>query len=190
MSAKRKGQAKTGVKRPRGMLTEWVRLDRSPIHGQGIYAAKDISSGTRVIEYVGERITKAESDRRDAARQARMEKGEDGCVYIFQLNKRYDLDGGYAWNPARLINHACNANCESQNIRGHIWVVARRDIAAGDELFFDYGFGMDNWRDHRCLCKTKGCIGYIVAKPDRWRVKRILAKERAKPKSRVVKQTR
>ena len=88
-------------------ISKWVRHGRSTIHGRGLYARCAIPKDTLVIEYVGERITKAESDRRDAERCARRDGGGDGCVYIFELNKRHDLDGDVAWNPARLINHSC-----------------------------------------------------------------------------------
>ena len=151
----------------------------SSIHGRGLYATKDIPAGTLIIEYVGERITKAESDRRDEKRLARMKAGKsDGCVYIFEVNKRHDIDGDVPWNTARLINHSCDANCESDTIRGHIWIKARRDIAAGEELAYDYGFDLANWRDHPCRCGTKKCVGYIVTKTQRWRVKKHLAKAR------------
>ena len=128
------------MSKPKKTTSPWARVRRSKIHGRGVVATKDIPSGTRIIEYAGERITKAESDRRDEARAARRAAGGDGCVYIFEINKRHDLDGHMSWNTARLINHSCEPNCESTNVRGHIWIVARRDIAAGEELSFDYGF--------------------------------------------------
>lgn len=156
----------------------WAKVRRSPIHGRGVIATKDIPSGTRIIEYEGERITKAESERRDNARAERAARGGDGCVYIFDVNKRYDLDGHMAWNTARLINHSCDPNCESENVRGHIWITAKRDIAAGEELTFDYGFDVSNWRDHPCRCGSKKCVGYIVAKSQRWRLRKLLAKAR------------
>lgn len=161
------------------VTSPWVRLRRSAIHGRGLIAAKAIPAGTRVIEYVGERITKAEADRRDAERLARQTRGDDGCVYLFELNKRYDIDGDVPWNTARLINHSCAGNCEPEIIRGRIWIVAQRDIAEGEELTYDYGFDFENWRDHPCRCGTPECIGYIVRKNQRWRVRRALTAEQA-----------
>ncbi|HEY0946014.1 MAG TPA: SET domain-containing protein-lysine N-methyltransferase [Opitutaceae bacterium] len=157
-----------------------MRTRRSEIHGRGLYARCAVPAGTRVIEYVGEKITKAESDRRDAHRLARQARGADGCVYIFELNRRHDLDGGVAWNTARLMNHSCAGNCEPQAIRGRIWIVALRDIAAGEELTYDYGFDFANWREHPCRCGTDACTGYIVGRRHRWRVRRILAGQRAR----------
>ncbi len=168
-------------RRPR-TRSPWAELRSSTIHGRGLYASKAIPSGTKIIEYLGERITKVESERREKLRVEREKRG-DGCVYVFELNKRHDLDGSMAWNTARLINHSCEGNCESQNIRGHIWIVATRDIAEGEELTFDYGFGVENWRAHPCRCGTAKCVGYIVAKTQRWRVKKHLrAEARRAPK--------
>jgi uncharacterized protein len=171
---------RSSAPRRRATQSPWLRLRRSSIHGRGLVAAKPIPSGTRVIEYVGEKVTKAEADRRDAARVARREAGQDGCVYLFELNARYDIDGDVPWNTARLINHSCAGNCEVQIVRGHIWIVALRDIAAGEELTYDYGFDFENWRDHPCRCGVPGCVGYIVKKNQRWRVRRALAAERGR----------
>lgn len=157
--------------------SRWVRRRRSAIHGSGLIAARFIPAGTRIIEYVGERITKAEADRREAVRLAQRASGRDGCVYVFELNKRHDIDGDVSWNPARLINHSCAANCEPEVIRGHIWIIALRDIAAGEELGYDYGFDFTDWREHPCLCGTAACAGFIVKKSQRWRVRRLLAGE-------------
>ncbi len=165
---------------PAPTTSEWVRVAASPVHGTGIYAAKDIPAETRIIEYVGERITKAESNRRDEARLARQQEGADGCVYLFEVNKRYDLDGDVSWNTARLINHSCEPNCETENVRGHIWITALRDIQAGEELSYDYGFDWENWRDHPCRCGSPKCFGWIVHRDQRKKVARILEREKKK----------
>ncbi|MFA6288138.1 MAG: SET domain-containing protein-lysine N-methyltransferase [Opitutaceae bacterium] len=164
-------------RRPR-TRSPWAELRSSAIHGRGLYASKAIPSGTKIIEYLGERITKVESERREELRLEKAKRGgDDGCVYIFELNKRHDLDGSMAWNTARLINHSCEGNCESQKIRGRIWIMALRDIEEGEELTFDYGFGVENWRSHPCRCGTAKCVGYIVAKTQRWRVRKHLRTE-------------
>lgn len=172
--------AKKTTTQPRPTTSEWVRRGRSGIHGGGLYARQDIPSGTRVIEYVGERITKAESDRREERRVAQRDAGQDGCVYVFELNKRHDIDGNVSWNTARLINHSCDPNCETDIIRGRIWILARRDIAAGEELTYDYGFDFDDWRLHPCRCGSSKCIGYIVHSKHRWRVRKALKAEQVK----------
>jgi uncharacterized protein len=151
----------------------WIVARQSAIHGRGVYARCDIPDGTRVIEYTGERITKAEAHKREQQRLARQKHGGDDCVYIFDLNKKHDLDGRSTRNVARLINHSCAPNCRADNIGGHIWIVARRAIAVGEELTFDYGFPYAEWRLHPCRCGSKRCVGFIVNKEQRWRVRRV-----------------
>lgn len=160
--------------------TALVRCAGSAIHGRGVYARAAIADGTRIIEYTGERITKAEAQRREEKRLARLRRGGDGSVYIFNLNARTDLDGRKGGSVARFINHSCAPNCRAEQIRGRIWIVARRDIAAGEELTFDYGFPFSEWRLHPCRCGAKRCPGFIVNAAQRWRVRRIVRAERRK----------
>lgn len=151
----------------------WIQTRRSIIHGRGVYARVDIPDGTRVVEYTGEKITKVEARRRETERLARQARGGDASVYIFVLNRRYDLDGRTGRNVARLINHSCAPNCRAETIRGRIWIIARREIKAGEELSFDYGFPYSEWRSHPCRCGAKSCVGFIVNKAQRWRVRRV-----------------
>jgi uncharacterized protein len=138
----------------------------------------DIPDKTRVVEYVGERITKAEAVRREAIRLIAQRKGHEACVTIFQLNKRYDVDGRSVRNVARFINHSCAPNCRAETLQGRIWIIAKRDIARGEELTFDYGYGFKEWSLHPCQCGARRCVGYIVGAAQRWRVRRILRQTR------------
>lgn len=133
--------------------TEWAVFKRSRIHGCGGFARRNIPQGTRVIEYVGERISKAESLRRC----------EDNNEYIFTLSDTEDIDGNVPWNPARLFNHSCSPNCEAENDEGHIWIIARREIQAGEEITFNYGFDLNDYREYPCRCGAADCVGFIVA---------------------------
>lgn len=130
-----------------------VIIRDSGIHGMGGYARCDIPAGTRVIEYVGERISKAESVRRCEANNQ----------YIFAIDDEWDLDGSVSWNAARFINHSCAPNCEAEWDEDRIWIVALRDIRAGEELSFNYGYDLADYREHPCSCGTDACVGYIVA---------------------------
>lgn len=155
-------------KKPKPTTSPYVEVRNSRIHGKGIYAKKFIPEGARIIEYVGEKITKTESDRRWEEHQELKKKNPDiGDVYIFTLNQRYDIDGHVPWNTARLINHACDPNCESDIIKGKIWIVATRDIQEGEELVYNYGYGWDEFEDHPCCCGTSCCVGYILDE-DHW----------------------
>lgn len=137
-------------------------IRESKVHGNGVFARGDISEGTRILEYLGEKITKKESDKRGWAQFEVAQKTGDAAVYLFILNKKYDIDGNFPWNDARLINHTCEPNCEAEVIRGKIWIVALRDIADGEELGFNYGFDLENYEDHPCRCGTSSCVSFIA----------------------------
>jgi len=142
----------------------YVIVKKSSIHNRGVFARKDIPKGARVIEYVGEKITKAQAERRADEVMARAACNErSGAVYLFVLNKRYDIDGNVAHNTARLINHSCDPNCEAEIIRGHIWIIAVRDIKKGEELTYNYGYDFEGYQDHPCRCRSFRCPGFILA---------------------------
>jgi SET domain-containing protein len=134
-------------------VSDLLQFKPSPIDGMGAFAAAPIRKGTLVIEYTGEKISKAESLRRC----------EEENPFIFALDEVWDLDGAAVWNPARFINHSCAPNCDAELIDGRIWIIARRDIARGEEITFNYGYDLESYREHPCACGAPGCAGYIVA---------------------------
>jgi SET domain-containing protein len=173
MSAK-----KNGVRKQQDLTKQLIKLwERgqsvycdvrgSEIHGRGVYATRFIPKGKRIIEYVGEVIAKKESDRRGIAQHEKSQKTGEAAVYIFTLSKNYDIDGNVPWNTARLINHSCEPNCEAYVEGRKIFIYSTRDIQDGEELGFDYGFDVDCYEDHPCLCGSKECIGYIVSR-EQW----------------------
>ena len=142
---------------------------KSTVHGVGIIATEDIKKGKMIIQYVGEKITKKVGDKRSAERiEKYLHKKNEGSVYIFELNKKYDIDGSPLYNKARYINHSCNPNCEVDIIKNQIWITSIKRIKKGEELNYDYGypFDKDDYQDHICKCGSKNCIGYIIAKDD------------------------
>ena len=140
----------------------------SDIHGRGVYAACFIPKESPIIEYFGEKIDKRESERRAHLQAAKARRTGDAAVYIFTLSKRFDIDGNFPWNTARLINHSCNPNCEAWIVGRKIIIHALQDIQTGEELTFDYGFDVDCYEDHPCLCGASNCMGYIVSR-NQWR---------------------
>ena len=130
-----------------------VEFRSSTIHGQGGFALADIPKGTKLIEYIGEKITKAES----------LIRCEAGNWYIFSIDEEFDLDGNFDWNPARLLNHCCTPNCDAEQSDGHIWIVAQKDIKAGEEITFNYGYELESYADHPCQCGSPECVGFIVS---------------------------
>lgn len=150
-------------------------IRKSPIHGTGVFAARDLRQGERIVEYRGELITKEESERRGLALMDRSKKDGGAAVYIFTLDDEWDLDGDQEDNDARLINHSCDPNCEAWNYDNRLFIEAARDIRAGEELSFNYGFSVDTWEDHPCRCGTSKCAGFIVAKEDWPKLRRAIA---------------
>ena len=140
-----------------------MELRASAIHGLGGFARTDIPKGTRIIEYVGERIGNREADRRydDAAMKRHH-------TFLFILNDRTCVDAAFDGNESRFLNHSCAPNCEAVITRGHIWLEARRKIAAGMELVYDYQFEddpkytEDDLRFYACRCGASNCRGTIV----------------------------
>ncbi len=157
--------------------SEWIVVKNSGIHNKGVFAAKDIPKGTKVIEYVGRKVTKKESDEiADRDLDANKENPDKGAVYLFELNKRYDIDGNVEWNTARLINHSCEPNCETDIQDGRIWIIAVREIKKGEEITYDYCYDLDSWEEHPCKCGSENCVGYIVVEDKRGKLKKILEK--------------
>ena len=145
-------------------MNKLYRIKDSKIDKKGLYAKKDIAPGTRIIQYIGKLITKKQTENNDKF-------DNDKDIYLFNLNKRYDLDGDFKWNTARLINHSCDPNCEVEGKGLEIWVTSTRFIKKGEELSYDYGFGFDqDYKQFPCKCGSKKCCGYIVREGSRWRI--------------------
>ena len=145
------------------------RIKNSNVHGKGIVSTKKIKKGTRIIEYIGEKITKSEGDRRSSVRLKKyLDSKKTGSVYIFELNKKYDIDGSPLYNKARYINHSCVPNCEVEIVNNQIWITAIKNIKIGEELSYDYGYEFDkeDYKDHICKCGNDNCIGYIISSDD------------------------
>jgi SET domain-containing protein len=151
----------------------------SEIHNTGIFAAADMEPNTQIVEYVGEKITKKESARRGIELMEKAKETGDAAVYIFTLNSRYDLDGAKGENPARYINHSCDPNCEAFIERGRIFIYSKKAIKKGDELTYNYGFDLDTWEDHPCLCGSENCVGFIVDESHWPKLRRILKRHAA-----------
>jgi len=153
---------------------------KSKIHGHGIVATTNIKKNKKIIQYIGEKISKKEGDRRSNERiQNYLHKKNEGSVYIFELNKKYDIDGSPLYNKARFINHSCDPNCEVDIIDNEIWISSIKNIKKGEELNYDYGypFDIDDYKDHVCKCGSSKCIGYIISQDDWPKYKKYLKKK-------------
>jgi SET domain-containing protein len=142
------------------------KIKKSNIDNKGLYASKNIKAKQIVIHYKGKLVTKKEVEKNPKF-------DNDKAIYLFNVNNRYDLDGDFEYNDARLINHSCNPNCEVDGKGLKLWIFALRDIKKGEELSYDYGFGYDkDYKQFVCKCGANNCVGYIVREGSRWRIKK------------------
>ena len=163
--------------------SKYIEVRESEIHGTGVFARIQVPKGKKVIEYIGEKITKKESERRSITLIEKNQGSEtDGAVYIFEVNKRHDIDGNIPENTARFINHSCDPNCEPDVIRNRVWLISTRKIKKGEELSYNYGFDLEDYEEHKCKCGAKKCVGYITDE-DNWpKLKKLITKKRKKAK--------
>tara|TARA_S200000501_G_C20868578_1_gene763193 strand:- start:4878 stop:5324 length:447 start_codon:yes stop_codon:yes gene_type:complete len=142
------------------------KIKKSNIDNRGLYASKNIKDRTRIIEYKGKILTKKQVEKNSKF-------DNEKAIYLFNINKKYDLDGDFKYNFARLINHSCEPNCEVYGTGLKVWVYAIRNIKKGEELTYDYGFAFDqDYKDFPCKCRSKKCVGYIIREGSRWRIKK------------------
>jgi uncharacterized protein len=169
-------------------VNAFCEIRRSRIHGRGLFARRLIRKGTRLIEYLGEKIDKAESNRRGLELFEKSKATGGASVYIFELDDHVDLDGNFEWNHARLCNHSCEPNCEVVNEDNRLYLYALREIARGEELSFDYGYDIEHFLDHPCRCGSKECAGYIVRKDQRNKLRRRLLQGKRRGRSLLKKE--
>jgi SET domain-containing protein len=147
-------------------------VKRSPVHGNGVFAKRQIAAGTRIIEYLGERISWDEATRRAAA-----SGGPVNHTFYFTLADGHVIDGGSEGNDARFINHACEPNCEAFEEGGRVFIHALRDIERGEELNYNYALVYEVRhtaavkRQFACRCGTPGCTGTMLAPKPRGRAR-------------------
>lgn len=158
-------------KRPKRRRTPkrapFFALRRSPIQGTGAFALRRIRKGTRIIEYVGERISNDEADRRyDDESMSRHH------TFLFIADEHTVIDGAVGGNDSRFINHSCEPNCEAVDVKGRVFIEALRTIYPGEELTYDYAYDRDGVNDEMweklyvCHCGTAACRGTILAPPE------------------------
>jgi uncharacterized protein len=143
-----------------------IEVRDSPLHGFGVFATKRIKKGTRVIEYLGERVSHAEADRRyDDKDEA------DNHTFLFIVDGRTVIDAGVDGNEARFVNHGCDPNCESVIENRRVFIEAIRDIAPGEELTYDYQIQREASDPPNvdtifaCRCGAASCRGTMLWPP-------------------------
>lgn len=148
----------------------------SEIHAAGCYTTAPIRKGTLVVEYTGPIISKDEGDLRYEGKP---------ITYLFGIGDGSRVIDGHG--TAMFINHSCDANCETEEIDGRVWIVAVRNIAAGEELSYDYCLYDGDEEDAPCNCGAKGCRGSMFSAEELKRRRRAERKAKAKAAPRKTK---
>ncbi len=157
-----------------------IEVRGSQVHGLGVFALRRIRKGTRIIEYLGERISHADADRRYAGKDA-----NDNHTFLFIVDARTVIDAGVGGNEARFVNHSCDPNCESVIESRSVYIDALRTIEPGEELTYDYQIqredddppNMDEIFACRCGCAR--CRGTML-----WPAKPLARNSRGNPAER------
>lgn len=148
----------------------------SSLHGAGVYTTAPIRKGARVLEYTGPRMTR---------RQSEGMYSDSEVTYLFTMDDQKTIIDGFGM--AAFVNHSCDPNCESDQIGNSIWILARRDIAANEELTYDYCLWDAEPDDEApCYCGTKNCRGTMYSEEEIRRQKRMLRRReklKTSPKS-------
>ena len=146
------------------------RVQRSTVHGNGVFAARDIEVSECIIEYTGREITWDEALIRAAATN-----GPHNHTFFFSLANGNVIDGGDEGNDSRFINHSCGPNCEAIEDEGRIFIYALHDIKEGEELSYSYPLIYDGRhtpaikRAFACRCGAPNCTGTMLAPKPRKR---------------------
>jgi SET domain-containing protein len=146
------------------------RVERSTVHGNGVFALRDIEVSECIIEYTGREITWDEAQARAAALN-----GPHNHTFFFSLANGNVIDGGDEGNDSRFINHSCGPNCEAIEDEGRIFIYALHDIKAGEELSYSYPLIYEGRhtpaikREFACRCGAPNCTGTMLAPKPRKR---------------------
>jgi uncharacterized protein len=140
-----------------------IQVRRSGVHGKGVFAVKPIAAGERVIEYVGELISWPEALRRHPH-----DPSDPNHTFYFHIDAKRVIDANVGGNDSRWINHACDPNCEADQVDdavrgGRVYIKALRDLVPGEELFYDYGLVIAERytpklkKEYECRCGSEVC---------------------------------
>ena len=136
-------------------MVDGLVIRSSSIHAAGCYTTRAIKKGKRVCEYDGPRFSKDEADERY--------KGRD-ITYLFSCGIDQTVIDGFG--IAMFINHSCDPNCESDNVDGRVFILAIRDIAAGEELTYEYNLFDSDDDDADCYCGAEKCRGTMFSEDE------------------------
>jgi len=157
-------------------------MRRSDVHGNGVFAVEDLAEGETLIEYKGEVI-----NWKEALRRHPHDPAQPNHTFYFHIDDGRVIDGNVNGNAARWINHSCEPNCEADEVNGRVYIKALRNIAAGEELNYDYGLIIDEpytpklLAEFPCWCGSENCRGTLLTPKDEDEEKK--KKKKAKKKA-------
>ena len=185
MRKRKKGQSFDQSQPLRGgppiVTSPLVEVRDSPVHGRGVFAVAAIRKGTRILEYLGERLSHQAADARYDDHDV-----NDNHTFLFIVDKHTVIDAGVGGNDARFINHQCAGNCESVIQHRRVFIDAARDISPGDEIGYDYEIGREKDDPsnvdeiYACRCGSPHCRGTMLWPPKKEPVKRRTPKRQLK----------
>jgi hypothetical protein len=169
-----------------------IEVRNSAVHGRGVFASRGIAKGERIIEYLGDRVSHAEADRRYESKDA-----NDSHTFLFIVDRKTVIDAGVDGNDARFFNQSCDPNCESTVEKGRVYIDALREIQPGEELTYDYQIyreagDPDNIDEvFACRCGSPKCRGTMLwpMEPKKKKRKKKGAGTQAKKKGVVAKKS-
>ncbi|MBB4842897.1 SET domain-containing protein [Paucibacter oligotrophus] len=141
-----------------------IQVRNSGVHGRGVYALQAIAAGETIIEYTGERISWDEAMDRHPH-----DPSQPNHTFYFHIDDGRVIDALFGGNSSRWINHACEPNCEADEVDGRVYIKALVDLNPGEELFYDYGLTIDERytaklkKEFACYCGSPRCRGTMLA---------------------------
>ena len=152
------------VKKPVSISGRRIQVRRSGVHGKGVFAVADIAEGETLIEYTGEVISWQEAQDRHPH-----DPQDPNHTFYFHVDDDRVIDALYGGNSSRWINHSCDPNCMADEEAGRIFIRALRNIAAGEELHYDYGLVISERytpklkAEYPCWCGAAHCRGTLLS---------------------------
>lgn len=141
-----------------------IAIAPSETHGWGAYALEAIPQGSFIYEYTGSLLSQDEAERRGNVYD------KSTVSFLFDLNEDSVVDATRKGNKSKFANHDSKApKCFARIVfvggEHRIGIYAKEDIAAGDELFFNYGYNgvIPDWSQARIAGEKPTSNGIIGA---------------------------
>jgi SET domain-containing protein len=128
-----------------------IRVAESKIDGRGCFATQRFAKGRKIVELVGERVSRVEAARRMRGKRR---------LHICAIDSYWGIDASRGGNGSQFVNHSCRPNSFVRIMRGHVIFFALRDIEPGEEITLDY---VESYHPDTkgCRCGAPGCRGTI-----------------------------